>query len=63
MSVFVEGAGNTGEPGEPGEQKKYPKRYRDPVLWVWLKTVFTAMEYQFENNTLSPDMFSFDSIL
>lgn len=33
--------------------KKAPKRYPDPVLWVWLELFFTLKGYLYEKNTLS----------
>jgi len=34
--------------------KTTPKRYQDPLLWVWLEIIFCPKRYQFLHNTLSP---------
>lgn len=39
--------------------KKTPRRFEDPVLWVWLGMFFTPKIHQFQNNKLSPVIFFF----
>ena len=34
-----------------GNFEKNPKRYQDPVFWVWLEIVFTLKRYQFQTDS------------
>ena len=36
-----------------GNLKGTPKRYQDPILWVWLEMFFTPKSYEFSSNTFN----------
>jgi len=43
--------------------KRTPKRYQDPVLWMYLEMFFSPKRYQFLHNALSPVIFFWLSTL
>ena len=49
-----EGRGCSSENFDP---LRSPKRYQDPVLWMWLTVVLPYKRYQFLHNTSSPVIF------
>ena len=44
-----------------GNFDKNPKRYQDPVLWVWYQILLTPKRYQYQNNTLTVTFMIFNN--